>query len=128
MGPGGGLRGRIADRRLFLGDASTLGLFACLAAFGHGSVVGAVEVPALDVEAAAALVPDLQVLPAAASPGVALHEWTITSYDPDPQRDHAYLAGQAQTIQALRTQLRVQGLRRNAISTKPYWAAGKTGL
>lgn len=128
MGPAGGIRGRITDRRLLLGDASTLGLFACFAAFGHGAVLGAVEVPAGDVEAAAALVPDLHVLPAAADPGVALHEWTISHYVADPRRDQAYLVGHAQTIQALRTQLRAQGMPRAAITTKPYWATGRTGL
>ncbi len=109
MGPAGGLRGRTASRGSLLGDATALGLFGALTADGRGPAVGAVEVPAPDVEAAASLVPTLTVVPSEAEPGVGLHGWAVAHYVADGSGDHAYLIGHAQTIQSLREQLRRAG-------------------
>ncbi|WP_261558995.1 siderophore-interacting protein [Frankia tisae] len=131
LGPGGSLGQRPAERRLLLGDATTLGTFAGMIAAGPPGFVGAVEVAAADVAAAEKLVPGLAVVPAQAEPGAALRGWltaSLADLGPVPA-DVAYLLGHAQTIQELRTILRSSStLDRRAIVTKPYWSTGKAGL
>jgi NADPH-dependent ferric siderophore reductase len=139
LGPGKLLATPAGERRLLLGDASTLGTFAGMIAdagpAADGAFLGAVEVDAADVDAAAAVVPGLAVLPSGpasgAEPGDALHDWlamTIAERGPLPA-DAVYLLGHAQTIQRLRATLRADTtLDRRAIVTKPYWSTGKVGL
>lgn len=134
LGPVGSVRRRAGRRELFLGDASTLGLFAALLPTA-GSAYGAVEVPAADVDAATAFVPGLDVLTAQDQPGAALREW-LHEHHPAvaptgsaaaaPTR--ACLAGHGQTIQALRSRLRLLGVPRSTCATKPHWATGRRGL
>jgi len=76
------------------------------------------------------LAPHLDVLTAHDEPGSALSAWaahhTFTGTGPEPQT--IYLAGHAQTVQRLRTQLRLDGIPRHSIVTKAYWATGRAGL
>lgn len=74
LGPGGGVRRDPARHELFLGDASTIGLFAALLRDATDAV-GAVEVPAADLAAAAGLLPGLDVVAAGSEPGDALRGW-----------------------------------------------------
>lgn len=134
LGPGGGVRRRAGERELFLGDATALGLFSALIPTA-GSARGAVEVPAGDVAAATALVPELDVVVAGAEPGTALRAWLHEQHPPVatagggaglPER--ACLAGHGRTIQALRSRLRLLGVSRSACVTKLHWETGRRGL
>lgn len=133
MGPGGGLRRGLDRRELFLGDATALGLFAALIPTA-GDARGAVEVPAADVAAAAALVPDLAVVATGAAPGSALDSWLGVHADDlvrndDPPPDQACLAGHVGTIDLLRRRIRTElGLPRRAVVTKAHWTEGRKGL
>lgn len=114
-----------APRELLLGDATAIGLFAAMLADAPGQV-GAVEVPAADRDAAAALLPGLDVVPTGEARGSALAAWlAATSHRP---HDRAVLAGHARSVQELRRLLREGGTPRTAILTKAYWAEGKRGL
>jgi len=114
-----------APRELLLGDATTISLFAAMLA-DRTEAVGAVEVPAADRDAAAALLPGLDVLTAGPEPGTALAAWlAVAAHRP---HDRAVLAGHARSVQDLRKVLREAGPPRSAITTKAYWATGKRGL
>jgi hypothetical protein len=89
------------------------------------------ELPAADVDAAAALVPALTVVPAGERPGDATQAWLAAELAEAPEV--AYLAGHAQSIQRQRSLLCANrgdrpALDRRAIVAKPFWADGKTGL
>lgn len=129
MGPGGGVRREPDRRELFLGDATALGLFAAIVPTS-GDARGAVEVPAADLGAAAALVPALDVVVAGAVPGVALDAWLDGHVaDREPAPEQVSLAGHVGTIDALRRRVRLQyGLGRRTVATKAHWADGKQGL
>jgi NADPH-dependent ferric siderophore reductase len=133
MGPGGGLRREPDRRELFLGDATTLGLFAALIPTS-GDASGAVEVPAEDVAAAAALVPDLAVVVTGAAHGSALDSWLGAHADDlvrgqEPPPEQACLAGHVGTIDLLRRRTRTEfGLPRRAVATKAHWTEGRRGL
>ncbi|HWN27690.1 MAG TPA: siderophore-interacting protein [Actinomycetospora sp.] len=133
MGPGGGIRREPDRRELFLGDATTLGLFAALVPTA-GDARGAVEVAAEDLGAAARLAPTLDIVVAGREPGAALATWldahlyaVRTGDEAPPER--ACLAGHTGTITALRRRVRVEfGLARSAVSAKAHWADGRRGL
>lgn len=136
MGPGGGVRRRPARRELLLGDATAIGLFAalrCAGANGAGATAvgpagthGVVEVPTADVDAAADLLPGLDVIAATPRPSEALHAW-LEDHDPG-ENDHVIIGGHANSAQELRRRLRDAGLPRSAICVKAYWATGRAGL
>ncbi|MEV8635731.1 siderophore-interacting protein [Streptosporangium sp. NPDC051023] len=130
LGPGSRAWLREGSSHLFAGDGTTVGLFDVLiAALGaDAEVAGAVEVPERDMDAAGELLPRIEVVRATERPGEALARWMETGMTARP--DAAYLAGHAQTIQALRARLcsDAVGMRRRNVVTKPYWATGKRGL
>ena len=109
-----------APRELLLGDATAIGLFAAMLADAPGQV-GAVEVPAGDRDAAAALLPGLDVVTTGERPGSALVAWLAATAH--RVHDRAVLAGHAQSVQELRRMLRAAGTPRAAILTK---ASGPT--
>ena len=130
IGPSPSIRLR-AGRSVLLGDASTLGLFASISAAGADPAArGAIEVPLNDRQAAARLVPRLDILTTRNQPGAALHAWLADQafVTAGPDREAVYLAGHAQTLQRLRTALRATGVPRDSIITKAYWATGRVGL
>ena len=85
--------------------------------------------PQNDRQAAAQLVPRLDILTVRDQPGAALHTWIAdqTFATTGPEREAVYLAGHAQTLQRLRTALRATGVPRDSIVTKAYWATGRSG-
>ncbi|WP_216899222.1 siderophore-interacting protein [Nocardia alni] len=119
---------------LYLGDGSAVGTIRGLVnrAAGqdtHGPASGAVEAPVEDRSALVDLLPGIEILPAATIPGAAVAEWIEATLDEAVRYDAASLFGHAQSIQRQRRILLTRaGLARKAISTKPYWATGKTGL
>lgn len=137
FGPAGHSRYAVVPggTHLFLGDATTLGLFDSLVSAlpEDCAVLGAVEVPEADVDAAAKLVPALDVVPQEPEVGLALRAWldrllTDSSGD-SPPADVGCLAGHTQTLQALRTTLRERGgMARRNLTLKSHWATGRNGL
>jgi NADPH-dependent ferric siderophore reductase len=137
FGPAG--HGRYAvvpgGTHLFLGDATALGLFDSLVSAlpEDGGVLGAVEVPEVDVDAAAKLAPALEVLPQEPEVGLALRAWLdrflADSFGHSPPADVGCLAGHTQTLQVLRTTLRERGgMSRRSLTLKSHWATGRHGL
>lgn len=130
LGPGGHAWLRTGERHLMAGDASAVGHFeALLAALpATATAFGVVEVPAVDVAAAAALLPALTVVAETPTPGEATLGWLTSELPGAP--DAAYLAGHAQSIQRQRSLLcgGAAGMSRRAVVTKPFWATGKAGL
>jgi NADPH-dependent ferric siderophore reductase len=134
LGPGGGLRRKGGASELFLGDATALGLFTAIMPTA-AAAEGAVEVPADELEAAAALLPGLDVVPAGAEPGAALRAWlhehhpaVVTGGDAAGLPRRATLAGHGRTIQALRSRIRLLGMPRSLCVTKLHWETGRRGL
>ncbi|MEL6180306.1 MAG: SIP domain-containing protein, partial [Myxococcota bacterium] len=128
LGPGGRFRLRDATTHVFLGDETTLGLFACMAATAEGAVRGAIEVG----EGCQAW-PSLAGLPLAPAlrmdrHGDALLAWLTSEAPRDSGATQFYLAGHAHSIVRLRAELVRQGWSKRSIATKPYWADGKRGL
>lgn len=114
---------------LLLGDASALGVLGWLAADArdHGVPVrGAVELPAADLAAGAALAGGLDVVLADERPGIALHRWLATSGV--REQEHAVCVGHAQSLQSLRADLLTRGVSRRAVTTRAYWSTGRAGL
>jgi NADPH-dependent ferric siderophore reductase len=133
LGPGGHAWLREGQHHAFAGDASAIGLFQSLLEGlpATAKTFGVVEVPAVDVEAAAALLPGLTVVAETGRPGEASLAWLTASLPRTP--DCAYLAGHAQSIQRQRALLCADALdrpamRRRDVVTKPFWADGKSGL
>ncbi|MEU7044751.1 hypothetical protein AB0A77_27340 [Streptomyces varsoviensis] len=125
-------------RRLYLGDGCSLGTLDAYAQRGAASVGAvtvavAVEVPAPAVAPLAERWPEYRFLPAGDSPGDALQSWLERALHEGEFKgsglDGALLLGHAQSIQRQRRTLTdSQALSRRAITTKPYWSTGKTGL
>jgi NADPH-dependent ferric siderophore reductase len=117
-------------RRLYLGDGCTLGtLDAC--AQSQDAPIVTVEVPESAVEPLAARWPRYRFLPAVGEPGDALQLWLEQAVSDDElgNLDGAVLLGHAQSIQRQRQVLTDSlDLPRRAITTRPYWATGRTGL
>ncbi|MFE7114573.1 hypothetical protein ACFU99_04015 [Streptomyces sp. NPDC057654] len=119
-------------RRLYLGDGCALGTLDAYARHSDAPIV-AVEVPADAVAPLADRWPDYHFLPASETPGVALQSWLERAISEGEFTaaglDGALLLGHAQSIQRQRRALTdSRTLTRQAITTKPYWATGKTGL
>jgi NADPH-dependent ferric siderophore reductase len=132
MGPGGGVRFDPDRPALLVGDATTVGLFAGLAAAARAEVAGAVAVGAGDVPAVRTLLPGLEVLAADGDGGEAVTRWTADRADrhrgSTAVEGRAYLAGDARTLAPMRARLVSAGHARRDVVTKPYWSAGRTGL
>lgn len=134
IGPGGRpwLRSgaRPGSTHLFAGDASAAGLFYVLTSHLEptAAVTGAVEAPSADVDAIKELLPRLTVLPSAGHPGEVLNAWLEENVKVAPAA--AYLAGNARSVQRLRSRLcsAPLGMRRGDVAAKAFWATGKTGL
>lgn len=119
---------------VLLGDATVISLALCMAdrAAREGrELLTVLEVPAPDVAATQALLPDATVLPALEVPGAVVDAWLRANVEALRllEAPVAYLAGNGPAIQRQRTLLRdVVGLDRRAVRTQPYWAEGKVGL
>lgn len=128
MGPGGRFRLRPGARRhVLLGDETTIGLFAAMAAAvpAGETVCGAIEgeVPA---ELLTRLGLPLAALPRARTRGAALSTWLAGQ---EPGDAAYYLAGHAGSIQRLREALHGEReVPRERVRTKAYWADGRAGL
>ncbi len=121
-------------RRLFLGDGSALGTFD---AYHNNELspvapVVALEVPAESAEHLRNRWPDYLFIPAHADrPGAAAQSWLKETLHENTTAnfDAALLLGHAQSIQNQRRILITsKALDRHAITTRPYWATGRTGL
>ena len=129
LGPGGGFGLRPADTHVLLGDETTLGLFACLAAAASGRVLGAVEVDTAEERSLPAAVGlRLPAVVRREPRGDALLDWLTDARLPVSPTTCFYLAGHTASIARLRAALLRLGWRRGNIRTKPYWADGKRGL
>ncbi|WP_329136092.1 hypothetical protein OG552_23685 [Streptomyces sp. NBC_01476] len=119
-------------RQLFIGDGSALGtLDACATANPHPPTV-VIEAPPASVAQLRRRWPRYVFLPALpGEPGATTHSWleeTIRRGDL-AAIDGALLLGHAQSIQRQRQMLiGADVVGRHAITTRPYWATGKTGL
>ncbi|MEV0265392.1 hypothetical protein AB0I49_29210 [Streptomyces sp. NPDC050617] len=119
-------------RRLYLGDGCALGTLDAYARNSAAPIV-AVEVPADAVAPLAEHRPEYHFLPAIGAPGDALQSWLeraiIEGEFATTGLDGALLLGHAQSIQRQRRALTdSRTLTRQAVTTKPYWATGKSGL
>lgn len=128
LGPAGNLTvNRQATSHVFLGDETAMGLFIALqnALPARNRIAGAFECePGLAHTKPHIL--DIEALPKQGPNGVALLNW-LSGYTFSPHTAF-YLAGHAQSIQALRRHLMANGVRSNQIKAKAYWANNKTGL
>lgn len=130
LGPGGSF-GLVdeAKRHVFLGDETTLGLFACLAKAAPGRCVGAIE-----VEWSCETWLSLSDCPLDAAPrargdrGAALAAWLEEASIEKSPETVFYLSGHAGSIMRLRSLLTERGWPKRQIRTKAYWADGKRGL
>lgn len=127
MGPSGSFRLPTTAEQVICGDATAVGLLRRLDAQIPPSgphPPAAVEVPAQDATAVAALLPRVEVLTATSEPGAAQHEWLARR----PAVARAALVGHAQTLQLLRRYLVSTGTPRRSVTCKPFWSTGRTGL
>ncbi|MGL5809387.1 MAG: siderophore-interacting protein [Nocardioides sp.] len=129
LGPGGGVRVDRARPLTLLGDATTIGLFTALVAAGTAEIegTGAVEVPPADVSTVRELLPSVDVIACETQPGRALERW-IEERLPLPTGARVVLAGHAQSIQRLRSRLRVAGHSSRDVTMKAHWSTGRRGL
>lgn len=118
-----------AERRLFLGDETTVGVLHAMtsAITEQVPVLGAVEVRAGEEHIVAPLVPRLRVVTRQTAPGAALDAWLATTTLP-PGQGTVYLLGHGQSIQRQRDVLLARGLDRKLIRSRACWADGKRGL
>jgi NADPH-dependent ferric siderophore reductase len=121
-------------RRLFIGDGSALGTLDAHGATesdSHASIV-VIEAPPASLAQLRGRWTDYRFLPASpGEPGAATDVWIERTLCQGglTDVDGALLLGHAQSIQRQRRAL-VAGevLDQRAITTRPYWATGKTGL
>jgi NADPH-dependent ferric siderophore reductase len=131
LGPGGrfGLR-PASTTHVFLGDETTAGLFACLAASASGNCLGAIEVgPGTSEADWLRVVPrPLAIVRRSSARGFRLVDW-LEEVSLRPGEDVSfYLAGHLASILCIRAVLIRNGWPRRSIRTKAYWADGKRGL
>ncbi|APR87331.1 Iron-chelator utilization protein [Minicystis rosea] len=137
LGPGGRFALHdTAEIHVFLGDETTLGLFAVMAQAAKGRVLGAVEIDAQRVGGAT----DEQRWPALVgldlpavertceARGDVLLRWIEEQRALPPEGVCFYLAGHTGSIVRMRDHLLQRGWSRRSIRTKAYWADGKRGL
>ncbi|TNE85701.1 MAG: siderophore-interacting protein [Deltaproteobacteria bacterium] len=109
-----------ADRALFYGDETALGLARALADHLPRGVLldGVIELAEQDVDAADAL--GLDIGEARTEPGaLALAHAREVPLDGDVR---VWLSGRAETVKALHTLFRERGLGRDQLVAKPYWS------
>jgi NADPH-dependent ferric siderophore reductase len=121
-------------RRLFIGDGSALGTldaYASASANPHPPIV-VIEAPPASVAQLRSRWPPYHFLPAlAGEAGAVTQTWLEEALGRGDLAgvDGALLLGHAQSIQRQRRTLTgADVLDRQAITTRPYWATGKTGL
>jgi NADPH-dependent ferric siderophore reductase len=131
-----GPRGKIfpaedADWHLFAGDFAALpAFFAMAGSLPHGVRATVIlEVPAPDDEQALASAADAQLIwlhrlgRSLGDPSALVDAVTGAPMPPGP--GHAYLAGEAKVVLALRQALAARGIADDQISAKAYWGLGK---
>jgi NADPH-dependent ferric siderophore reductase len=128
LGPGGRFELQPVKRHVFLGDETTLGLFACMAKDAAGHVTGAVEVEAGNEHWPSMTGLSLPAVVRRGEHGEALLEWLRAHAGPEAGDTCFYLAGHTASIVRLRSELLALGWSRRQLLTKPYWADGKRGL
>jgi NADPH-dependent ferric siderophore reductase len=131
-----GPRGKIfpaagADWHLFAGDFAALpAFFAMAGSLPHGVRATVIlEVPAPDDEQALTSAADAELIwlhrlgDALGDPAALVDAVTGVPLPPGP--GHAYLAGEAKVVRALRDALATRGMPEEHISAKAYWGIGK---
>ncbi len=119
-------------RRLFIGDGSALGTLDAYASADVHAPAVVIETPSASVDQLRSRWPRYRFVPALADdPGATIRAWLdeTLSREDRVEVDGALLLGHAQSIQGQRQALVSAGiLDRRAITTRPYWATGRTGL
>ncbi|MBS2546931.1 hypothetical protein KGQ19_08610 [Catenulispora sp. NL8] len=118
--------------RLLIGDGSALGTLDAYATAGRHPSTVVIEAPSASVDRLRGRWPHYRFVPAFADdPGAMTRAWLDETLRREDLADvdGALLLGHAQSIQGQRQALVGAAiLDRNAITTRPYWATGKTGL
>jgi len=118
--------------RLFIGDGSALGTLDAYATADLPAPTIVIEAPSASVDQLRGRWPHFRFIPALADdPGAMTRVWLDETLRREDlaDLDGALLLGHAQSIQGQRQALvSADILDRRAITTRPYWATGRTGL
>lgn len=128
LGPGGGLEPTEAPRRVFLGDETALGLFACLFESDERGWAGAIEAGPEAGQLPTLVELGLLGISRSDRRGDALGAWLEQSSFGGARDTAFYLAGHAGSVSRLRRWLLASGVPRRNLRCKAHWADGKRGL